>query len=444
VAFALHSIFVLSQTDSNLFHQARPYAAYLDSLNRGAFGNFRTLIEEVALSPAMGLYLSHIRNQKEDPATNRLPDENFARELMQLFTIGLYELNVDGTEKLDGQGQPIETYKNADVMAMAKVFSGWSWGFDDNQLTEYNFRYGWPDSAKTGSARIDVRRMKAYPGLSSSAEKRLFVGKPHAVTIPPNTSASQSLQIALDALFNHPNVGPFIGRQLIQRLVTSNPSPAYVSRVAQTFNNNGRGIRGDLAAVVRAILLDPEARNAPTANFGKLREPVLRLAHWTRAFNARSVSGEYRIGGEPERIGQIANYMPSVFGYFRPGYVPPNTSLSALGMRAPEMQIVDESSTANWVNGVELMLREGLGWYGNLRDVTVSLTTESAMVTSSPASLISHLDLVLFSGTMSSNLKRSIMDAMQGVDMASPNRDQVRARVALFVAMASPEYLVQR
>jgi uncharacterized protein (DUF1800 family) len=444
-AFALHSIFVVSQVDGNLFHQARAYANYMDSLDRLAFGNFRTLIEEVAMSPAMGVYLSHMRNMKEDLASNRLPDENFARELMQLFTIGLHELNIDGSPKLDANGAPIETYNNNDVMAMAKVFTGFSWGFDDNQLTDYNFRWGQPDPLTTGSNRPDVRRMKAYPGMASTAEKRLFAGKASAWTIPANTSPAESVRQALDVLFNHPNVGPFISRQLIQHLVTSNPSPAYVSRVAQVFNNNGKGVRGDMGAVVRALLLDSEARPAvPVASFGKLREPVLRVAQWMRAFGAQSASGEYLMASDMPGLGQVANWMPSVFGYFRPGYVPPNTSLAAANMVAPEMQIVDESTVSQWINTVEVMLREGLGWFGTVRDVTLPLTAEMSLVANAPEALINHLDVLLFAGKMSPGLRKNVMDAMLGVNEALPYCYQARARVAIYIAMTSPEYLVQR
>lgn len=443
-AHALHSIFVTSLVDSNLFHHARAHAHYLDTLDRLAFGNFRELLEEVALSPVMGIYLSHIRNPKEDPASNRLPDENFARELMQLFSIGLHELNPDGTPRLDAQGRPVETYGNADVMALAKVFTGWSWGFDNAGLTEHNFFWTWPDAAAQGSARVDIRRMKPYPGLHSPAEKKLFSGKPHAVTIPAYTPAPEAVRIALDTLFRHPNVGPFIGRQLIQRLVASNPSPAYVQRVAAVFDNNGQGVRGDLGAVVRAILLDPEARTATPAGNGKLREPVLRLAQTLRAFNARSASGQFLLAQEPLALGQRAHYMPSVFGYFRPGYVPPATLLPGFGGTAPEFQIVDEASTANWLNAVELLLREGLGWHGTARDITLDMDAEAEVLGRSPEALLRHLELLLYSGRMPAELRKDIMDAMQGVPEGPARRNQARARVAALVALAAPEYLIQR
>lgn len=447
VAFALHEIFVVSTADSNLYYHARPYAHYLDTLNRHALGNYRQLIEDIALSPVMGIYLSHLRNPKEDPATGRMPDENFARELMQLFTIGLHELNPDGSPQIGADGKPIETYGNADVMALAKVFTGWSWGFPDNELTTHNFRWGNPDYSAANDRRIDLQRMKAYPGQHSTAEKRLFAGKPWAVTIPANGTPEADLRAALDALFQHPNVGPFIGRQLIQHLVTSHPSPAYVGRVAAVFNNNGSGVRGDLAAVVRAILLDSEARNPPRpgAGFGKLREPVLRLTHWMRAFGAASTSGEYMVTGDLDALGQRVFAPTSVFSYFRPGYVPAGTSLASTGSTAPEFQIVNEGSTAAWVNLARSMAGSGIGWTGSAQDLVSPMTTPIALVgTGDVNALIEHLNLLLFAGAMSPELKFDILDAVSGVGGSDATSHSYRARIALFVALASPEYLVQK
>lgn len=445
VAFALHQTLMASLADTSLWDHARAYAQYLDALHRQAFGNYRDLLEDVALSPAMGIYLSHLRNRKEDPSTGRLPDENFARELMQLFSIGLLELNADGSAKLDASGKPVETYTNADVMAMARVFTGWSWGFPDSQLTEKVFRQGGPSYKVSTDQLIDLQRMKPYPGQHSSAEKRLFADKPWAVTIPANTSAPDSLRMALDAVFGHPNVGPFIGRQLIQHLVTSNPSPAYVSRVAAVFNNNGRGVRGDLAAVVRAVLLDDEARGTPPAGFGKLREPVLRVAHWMRSFGATSVSGEFQMAWELGGASQQALFAPSVFGYFRPGYVPPNTSLADAGATAPEFQIVNESTTAAWVNLAETMAGNGLGWYGQARDVSTALTAQIALAKAGNVDgLVQNLNLLLFAGQMSRSLQLDILEALAGVAGTDDVSHQRRARVALYIALSSPEYLVQR
>ena len=457
MAFALHQMIVVSTADSNLYNHTRAYANYLDMLNKHALGNFRNLIEDIALSPAMGIYLSHIRNAKEDPATGRMPDENFARELMQLFTIGLYELKPDGTLQLGGNGQPIETYNNADVMAMAKVFTGWSWGFPDNELTNNNFKYGSPDYSAANDRRIDLQPMKSYPGWHSTAEKPLFAGKAWAVTIPAGGTAQNDLKIALDTLFNHPNVGPFVSRQLIQHLVTSNPTPAYVGRVAAVFNNNGRGVRGDMGAVARAILLDSEARTAtagPTPSpvpgssaplFGKLREPILRMSHWMRAFGATSTSGDYMITGDLDSLSERPLAPVSVFSYFRPGYVPAGTTLAQNGYVAPEFQIVNEGSTAAWVNLARNMAGSGVGWNGSSQDVVSPMTTPIALVNSGDANaLIEHLNLMMFAGAMSAELKQDILDALSGVTGNDAASQSNRARIALFVALASPEYLVQR
>jgi uncharacterized protein (DUF1800 family) len=445
VAFALHQIFMVSQADSNLYDHTRAYANYLDTLNRQAFGNYRNLLEDIALSPVMGIYLSHIRNRKENPTTGLLPDENFAREVMQLFTIGLHELNIDGTPRLDGNGKPVETYNNADVMAMAKVFTGWSWGFPDAQLTDSNFRYGSPKYTVAADTQIDLQRMKAYPGQHSTSEKPLFAGKASAVTIPANTSAGESLRIALDTLFNHPNVGPFIGRQLIQRLTTSNPSPAYVARVATAFNNNGQGVRGDMAAVVRAILLDAEARQTPAAGFGKLKEPILRVANWMRAFGATSATGNFMMVYELDSLNQRPYNAPSVFSYFRPGYIPPNSALAEAGATAPEFQIVNESTAPSWVNLAENMAGGGIGWTGSARDIVPAMNDLAALSTAGNVDgLLRQIDLRLFGGRMPAALRQDLLDAVTGVSGTDAASHLNRARVAVFVALSSPEFLVQR
>ncbi|MBP6903538.1 MAG: DUF1800 family protein [Burkholderiaceae bacterium] len=450
VAHALQQIMVVSQIDSNLWWQARAYATYVDSLNRNAFGNFRTLMEDIALSPAMGIYLSHMRNRKEDAATGRVPDENFARELMQLFTIGLHELNSDGTLKKDGNGNAIETYSNADVMALAKVFTGWSWAFPDAELTDSKFRWSNPVTTAAGDTKLDTLPMKAYPGQHSTAEKKLFTGKSWAVTIPAGGTAQSDLKIALDTLFNHPNVGPFIGRQLIQRLVSSNPSPAYVARVAAVFNNNGKGVRGDLGAVVKAILLDSEARAGSTSSAAiKLREPALRLAHWLRALGASSASGQYTIVWDLDKPSQRQFGSPSVFNHYRPGYVPPNTSFAGRSATAPEFQIVNESTVAAWINLAEMMAGTGMGWNDATKsmDVSVNHATLGALTQSGNlGALVDHLDLMLLGGRMSANLRQAILDAAGAASGSSTDASVIlanRARAAVFLTLASPEFVTQ-
>lgn len=446
VALALQQIFVASQTDGGLFPHARAYASYLDTLHRHAFGNYRDLMEAMALHPVMGLYLSHMRNRPEDPTVDRLPDENFARELMQLFTIGLVELNADGTPQRDSQGNTIETYSNADVMALAKVFTGWSWAFPDAELTLNNFRWKSPVmSSAAADTGVDLLPMKAYPGLHSTAAKPLFTGKPWARRIPANTSAARSLKTALDTLFNHPNVGPFVGRQLIQHLVTSHPSPAYVARVSAAFADNGAGVRGDMKAVVRAVLLDPEARNAPAEDFGKLREPVLRIAHFVRSFDAYSVTGEFMMNEESTLLGQRVLAAPSVFGDFRPGYVPPVTTFSDVGATVPEFQLVSESTTASWLNVAQQMTMAGLGWNGSARDVVSNFDTLAAWFQAGDLdAVLLHLDTLLYAGRMPQAVREDIAEAVAGVVNQTAADHTARARLAVLMALSATEYLVQR
>ncbi|MBP6902259.1 MAG: DUF1800 family protein, partial [Burkholderiaceae bacterium] len=446
VGFALHQILTISQADSGLYQHVRGYAQYVDTLNRLAFGNYRELLEEIALSPMMGIYLSHIRNRPEDLTSTRMPDENFARELMQLFSIGLHELNIDGSPVLDSSGQAVETYSNTDVMALAKVFTGWSWGVADSQLTESMFRWGSIDlKTAAGDQRIDLQRMKAYPGQHSTVEKRLFVGKPWAAVLPANQSAQADLKSALDVLFNHPNVGPFVGRQLIQRLVTSHPSLGYVGRVAAVFNNNGKGVRGDLAAVTRAILMDAEAVNPPAGSTGKLREPVLGIAQWLRGLGARSTSGEFMINYDLDSIGQRQWHPPSVFGYFRPGYVPPNTQFANGGITVPELQLANESSTTRWINLAMAMAGYGLGWNGTANDVSADLQPliDLSQI-GNVDGMVEFLNLLLHAGGMSGVLKADIIDAITSVSGSDAASHANRARVALFLALASPDYLILR
>jgi uncharacterized protein (DUF1800 family) len=266
VGMALLDILVVGIDGFNVGWRQFAMAAYVDVLMDNAFGNFRNLLEQVSTSAAMGYFLTFIGSRKANPATGAVPDENYARELMQLFTIGLVRLNADGTVQGSG-GQPIETYAQSDVSGLARVFTGFTLDSADNST---------PDRLR--------RPMVINANFHESGAKS-FLG----TTIPAGTGGAESLRIALDAIFAHPNVAPFIGKQLIQRLVTSNPSPAYVSRISAVFENNGSGVRGDLRAVVRAILLDFEARGDPaTPSFGKLRTPVQRLTGWARAFGANS------------------------------------------------------------------------------------------------------------------------------------------------------------
>jgi len=423
--FALSEIFVVSTVNSAVSIHKDAHSSYLDMLSRNAFGNFRTLLEQVSTHPTMGHYLSHYQNMKENPATGQLPDENYAREVMQLFSIGLWELNADGTRKKDAMGRDIPTYGNDDVMGLAKVFTGWSWAGPDTGDSRW---HGWRE-------RDWKNQMQNYPQFHSTSEKK-FLG----ATIPASTSGAQSLKIAMDTLFNHPNVGPFIGRQLIQRFVTSNPSPAYVSRVSAAFNNNGAGVRGDMKAVLRAVLLDTEARDPATSNqqaWGKLREPMVRFGNWMRAFNAASVKGKYAIWNLEDpvsSVGQNPLRAPSVFNWFRPGYAPPGAILNR-GLVAPEFQIAHETTVTGYANFVTNVVERGYGG-----SVKANYAPEVALA-SNPAALMDRLNLLLTAGRMTTGTRQVILDAVNAVPATKPEQ---RVHTAVSLTMLSPEFIVQK
>jgi uncharacterized protein (DUF1800 family) len=432
--FALSQIFVISMVDDQLASSPAGVASYYDTLGQHAFGNFRDLLQAVALHPMMGIYLSHMHNQKE--SGNRVPDENFAREVMQLMTIGLYQLNADGSLKLSN-GKPIETFTHDDVVGMARVFTGWSWAGPDK--SDKRFMGGTPYAARSWTP------MQMYPTYHSTMPKN-FLG----ASLGGGGSGEADLKVALDTLFNHPNVGPFIGRQLIQRLVTSNPSPAYVGRVAAAFANNGAGVRGDMRAVIRAVLLDNEAADANTVK--KLREPVVRLANWMRSFNAKSKSGRFLMGLTDDPItslGQTALRSPSVFNFYRPSYTPPNTTLAAASLVAPEMQITGEPSVTGYLNYMQKAIQFGTG---SASDVQADYSAELAL-TSQPAQLIDRVSLLLCGGAMSSTLRNQIIGALNTINVPSPTASNAmvidiarknRVYMAIYLTMASPEYLAQR
>ena len=439
--FALSQIFVISFADSTLANNPRGVTSYYDMLAEHAFGNYRDLLERVSLHPMMGIYLTHMRNQKENPATGRVPDENYAREIMQLFSIGLYELNNDGT--LRG-GTETETYTHADIQGLAKVFTGYSWYAGPNLADRTTRRFGGADAQPDR----DWQPMQAYNAFHSTSEKR-FLGR----TIPASTTADADadLRIALDTLFNHPNVGPFIGKQLIQRMVTSNPSPAYVGRVASAFNNNGRGVRGDMKAVWRAILLDPEARNPDLANphYGKIREPLLRLSHFLRVFKARSTTGNWtgidNTDDPASRLSQTAMRSPSVFNFYRPGFTPPNSAAAGAGLVAPELQLANEVSVAGYLN----YLRGTWLTVNATRDIQLDFSAETAIADNATA-LVDRLNWLLMSGQMRTAHRDLVINAVTSRSIPATNQTNIdaakrdRVFIAILLTMASPDYLVQK
>jgi uncharacterized protein (DUF1800 family) len=446
VAFALSQIFVISLQDANLQSYRRGVASYMDMLTRNAFGNYRQLLQDVTLHPMMGLYLSHLRNRKEDPALNRVPDQNYAREVMQLFSIGLYQLNPDGTLVLDvTTGQPIETYGPNDIVGLSRVFTGFSWaGCPSTSTSCFN-------GSGTQSPNREVLPMQSFPQFHSISEKS-FLG----TTISANTTPDPlgDLNRALDVIAGHPNVGPFIGRQLIQRLVTSNPSPAYVGRVAQAFNTGryqsgayivGTGQRGDLRATIAAIILDIEARTVPSGNPGKTREPILRVAQWMRAFNARSSSGVFLLGTTDDpatSLGQSPMRAPTVFNFYRPGYVPPNTAIATAGLVAPEFQIVNEVSVVGYSNFMRSVMLNGAG-SNSPRDIQPDYTAELAIAHDANL-LVDRVSLLLIAGSMSTGTRTIILNVVNSVPMTATNARRDRVRLAVFFTLSSPDYLVQK
>lgn len=420
VGMALSEMLVVSINGLNVSWRQFTAAAWLDILLDNAFGNFRTLLDRITFNPGMASFLTFLNNRRANPATGSMPDENYARELMQLFTIGLNRLNMDGTLQLSG-GQPIDTYTPQDVSQLARVFTGLSLDSNDNSTPD---RYRRP---------LIVNASNHESGAST------FLG----ATVPAGTDGVAAVGIALDTIFAHPNVPPFVSRQLIQRLVTSNPSAAYVGRVAAIFANNGAGVRGDLRAVVRAILLDPEAR-ADTANgnaSGKLREPVVRLANWARAFGATSSGGLWPIGdtsSSTNRLAQSFGRAPSVFNFFRPGYTPPNTAIANASLVAPEFQITNEPSVVAYVNYMQGVIQNGIG-----NDVRADYAPLIALAADSGA-LLDEVNLLLAAGQLSAATVAAIRAAVDSISATATNGPTNRVYTAILLTMASPEYITQR
>jgi len=421
VVLALSEIFVVSMGGLPVPWRGFCVAAYVDLLEENAFGTYRSLLNAITLSTGMGNYLNMRGSQKEDPRTGREPDENYARELLQLFSLGLYQLNIDGTVKTDAAGRPQETYTQSMISGLAKVFTGWDY-------TQFN----------RSDPAFQRLPMSLNAGQHSGSDKS-FLG----ITISGGTPGEQALQTALDTIAGHSNVGPFIGRQLIQRLVTSNPTPAYVGRVAAVFDNNGQGVRGDLKAVVKAVLLDGEARADPAAHpagWGKLREPALRFVQWARTFGVTSPTDIWNIGDTSDpsrRLGQSPLRSPSVFNFFRPGYVPPNTSLGAQGLVAPEFQITNESSVVAYANFMQTAIQSGVG------EVKGTYGGWLAQANDAPT-LVSRIALLMSAGQLSTATLSTISTAVAGIAASSDVSRLNRIYAAILLIMVAPEYVVQK
>jgi uncharacterized protein (DUF1800 family) len=424
VAFALSEIFVTSDVASQLANEADGVADYYDLLANDAFGNFRQLLQDVTLSPAMGNYLNMLRNAKANAAKGTSADENYAREVQQLFTIGLNELQPDGTLMLAADGLPIPTYDQAEVVQTANVFTGWGYASTATNPSFYGATADFDDP------------MMVYPSYHDETQKTIV----NNIVLPANQDGATDLKMELDALFNHPNTGPFICAQLIQRLVTSNPSPAYVYRVAQVFANDGSGARGNLAAVVKAILLDYEARSpsvATDAGYGKLKEPLLRLTGIYRAFNGSAQAGRFPIFSAQNSLDEAALRSPTVFNFFDPGYVQQGTLASA-GLLAPEFEITTASTALSVPNNIYS------GLYTSPPSSTTIVLDLSALTAnaSNPAAMVATLNQLLCAGAMSAQTQQYIQTAIS--DAPSGTSAAALANMALYLASTSPDAAIQR
>jgi uncharacterized protein (DUF1800 family) len=407
---------------------------YQDILLRNAFGNYRTLLREMSVSPIMGTYLTLVNSQRANPTTGLQPDENYARELWQLFTIGTFRLNPDGTVMLDGQGRPLETYTIAEIQESARALTGWNYAPAAGQPNMGNnnplnpFAPMIPNAANhdTGSKTL----------LSFQA------GQPGQV-VPANQTVDQDLTSVIDNAFNHPNVGPFIGRQLIQHLVTSNPSPAYVARITAVFNNNGQGVRGDLRAVVRAILLDPEARGNSKVDpaYGRLREPAIFLTTLFRNLNCNG--GMWGIPQRNRMLGQDVFSPPSVFSYYQPDF---RVVVNGQSILAPPAQILTTSTIIARLNLLNDFLFGTIQPGGDPNPVgspNTSVVFDFApwdQRAANPDTLVDALNEALMHNSMSTQMRTTVRDAVAGIS----NNNRLRVQTAIYIIASSMQYQVQR
>lgn len=440
VAYALSQIFVISDNISAISNANEGSSSYYDMLARNSFGTFRQLLYDVTRHPMMGRFLSHYKNRKANAAAGTRPDENYAREVMQLFSIGLYRLNADGTYQMDGSGRPLDSYTNDQITEFARVFTG----FTDESANNTGTGTGRTDFPSATQNYTAPMRMWD-PQHDTGAKNLLNYSGARKPTLPANQTGLQDIDDAIDNLVEHPNTGPFIGRQLIQRLVTSNPSGGYVARVAAAFANNGRGQRGDMVAVIKAILLDQEARQLAFVldpEHGKLREPFVRVTHLLRAFRF-SVSGTvlpYDFGSAVTEttIGQYPLSAPSVFNFYLPDYEPPGP-IGAAGLVGPEFQILNSVFGITTPNALYNLINTSSGSF------TLDLAPQ-ASVSDNAGALVDNIDLLLTHGTLSSGTRAQVITAVNGVTTAMvPTGSTLaltKARLAVYLIAVSPDFAV--
>lgn len=452
ISLALSEFFVVSLSGLNMAWRSHAIASWWDMINNHCFSTYRELLYFVSTHPAMGNYLN-IAGSKKENAAGRQPDENYAREVMQLFSIGLYQLNSDGTEKTEN-GKYIDTYNQSDITNLAKIFTGWNYDNSQNVPTTIVISGNTRNVPNTLYTILPM----TFNSADHSSGAATFLGS----TVAAGTDGYVRLNSALDIIANHSNVAPFFCKQMIKKLVTSNPSNAYVSRVVSVFNNNGNGVRGDLKSVFSAILLDPEARNLSNINnpsFGKVREPMLRFIQWGRTFSLNSKFGYWKIGDRSSNFGQSPLRSPSVFNFFRPNYVPPNTQLALSQMTAPEFQIVNESTVSSYINYMQNVLKTGI--YVNAPDVPNATSnsnngyevlpdyTEALNYVNVSTDLVNYLDLILNAGQTSTNNKNLIVSAIDsfGVTTTSNSSNTLKINkisAAILLIISSADYIIQR
>jgi uncharacterized protein (DUF1800 family) len=417
VAFALSEILVTSGVTVNTAYGMSKYQQiFLDN----AFGNYEQILTRVTLSPVMGEYLNMVNNDK--PTKSVQPNENYARELLQLFSIGVWQLNQDGTQKLDATKASIPSYGQDEIEGFAHVFTGWTYPLLPGA------------TARTHNPRNYLGDMVPVDGNHDKGAKELLNG----VTLPAGGTIQAELAAAIHNIFLHPNVGPFIGKQLIQKLVTGDPTPQYVSRVAAAFNNNGLGVRGDLRAVVNAILTDPEARAYVKVDpgYGKLREPVLFIAAAARMLGAQS-DGVY-LAQQTGPLGQPLFYPASVFNYYPPTYELPNTE-----QLAPEFAIANSSTSINRYNFANTL---SFGTIAPLSTLPGAVGTTPNWSTLTAAAgdtntLLDRLSAQMLHGMMSAEMRAAITAAIAAVPATNPLS---RAKTAFYLVVTSAEYQVER
>ncbi len=436
--FALSQIVVANDNNRKNAHRE---AYYLDQLGRNAFGNYQDILLDITYTPLMGRYLTYLNNRKGDPVSGRLPDENYAREILQLFSIGLVELNMDGSLKTES-GSPdagIETYDNDDIINLARVFTGLTF-----------------DPAQRGIGAY-YHPMVMIDERHSTLEKHFL-----NTQIPAQTDGATSIQLAIEGIFNHPNVAPFMARQLIQRFTTSHPSPAYIERVASAFETGqfiadngvsfGSASRGDLTATLAAILLEPSLflpTSEATTSAGKVREPVLRFIHWARAFSLSNVNSaaetQLRATDSPSKsLGQRPFGSPSVFNFYRPGYIAPSTQSGELGLTAPEFQVVNTGSAIGFVNFMTAYITNNTRTTSDT-DTFVPNYSQELLLASDPPALVEHLSMLLTGGRMTDDTKLQIQQAIESIGVRSTDQQAdllARVELGIIMAVSAPSFTV--